>query len=417
MARQSNTPLSSNEVEWNFHPNQKAAYKSKARFKVVSAGRRGGKGILGARWVWTQALKNPGKQIIVAATTYRQLEDVLYPALRDEMPPLFAEYKRADKTFVGSNGSMVMLRSIDNAEALRGLGKDIVAAWLDEFGLYPNYIWDEILIYIFADNEAPVLITGTPKGMNKFYELYQRGLNGGEYESFTWTSYDNPYLPKSAFVEFENLPERVKLQEVSAEFIDDLGGVFHGVRDCIAGLEQPPVPGCRYAIGVDLAKTHDFTDITVLNLTDNHVCHRERFNQLDWDYQISKVKNVADIYPGITYLDSTGVGDPIFDRLRNMGVCIKGIKFTNESKRELIEGLALAISQKRITYYEDPILINELLIYQAEQLPSGAIRYGAPEGYHDDAVISLALAVSGAGLNDNEPFYFPPLIIQDKTYE
>jgi hypothetical protein len=31
-----------------------------------------------------------------------------------------------------------------------------------------------------------------------------------------------------------------------------------------------------------------------------------------------------------------------------------------------------------------------------ERLPSGLIRYSAPEGMHDDIVISLALALYGA---------------------
>jgi hypothetical protein len=37
-------------------------------------------------------------------------------------------------------------------------------------------------------------------------------------------------------------------------------------------------------------------------------------------------------------------------------------------------------------------LIAELLAFEAERLPSGLLRYGAPQGYHDDCVMSLALA-------------------------
>ena len=37
-------------------------------------------------------------------------------------------------------------------------------------------------------------------------------------------------------------------------------------------------------------------------------------------------------------------------------------------------------------------LLNELQAYESERLPSGAVRYSAPGGMHDDHVISLALA-------------------------
>jgi len=60
-----------------------------------------------------------------------------------------------------------------------------------------------------------------------------------------------------------------------------------------------------------------------------------------------------------------------------------------------VENLALQISEKTIRYPDIPELLNELQIYTAEQLPSGNIRYGAPEGYHDDCVTSLALASWG----------------------
>jgi hypothetical protein len=45
---------------------------------------------------------------------------------------------------------------------------------------------------------------------------------------------------------------------------------------------------------------------------------------------------------------------------------------------------------------DDPILISELMAYESERLPSGIMRYGAPEGQHDDTVIAVALAWYGA---------------------
>jgi len=43
---------------------------------------------------------------------------------------------------------------------------------------------------------------------------------------------------------------------------------------------------------------------------------------------------------------------------------------------------------------DDPVLVGELQAYDMQRLPSGMVRYGAPEGMHDDTVMSLALAWS-----------------------
>ena len=44
------------------------------------------------------------------------------------------------------------------------------------------------------------------------------------------------------------------------------------------------------------------------------------------------------------------------------------------------------------------MLLGELQAYQAEQLPSGLMRYGAPAGQHDDTVMALAWQFAGGGM-------------------
>jgi hypothetical protein len=69
---------------------------------------------------------------------------------------------------------------------------------------------------------------------------------------------------------------------------------------------------------------------------------------------------------------------------------------TNASKAEIIDLLALAFEQRTLSILPNPILLNELKAYEAERLPSGLIRYGAPDGMHDDCVMALAMAWYGA---------------------
>jgi hypothetical protein len=56
-----------------------------------------------------------------------------------------------------------------------------------------------------------------------------------------------------------------------------------------------------------------------------------------------------------------------------------------------MEGLAVAI-QSRAIRYPDGVIVSELEAFEYEYTRTG-VRYAAPEGLHDDAVIALGLAV------------------------
>jgi hypothetical protein len=90
--------------------------------------------------------------------------------------------------------------------------------------------------------------------------------------------------------------------------------------------------------------------------------------------------------------DSTGVGDPIGEEISRVRGDIELVKFTQTSKQQLMEGLAMAIQKRNITFPEG-IIKDELENFEFEYTRSG-VKYSAPAGLHDDCVVSLALAVS-----------------------
>jgi hypothetical protein len=70
---------------------------------------------------------------------------------------------------------------------------------------------------------------------------------------------------------------------------------------------------------------------------------------------------------------------------------VEGFKFSMPSKQQLMEGLAVAIQQREITYPEGVITL-ELESFEYEYTRSG-VRYSAPAGQWDDCVCALALSV------------------------
>ena len=172
-----------------------------------------------------------------------------------------------------------------------------------------------------------------------------------------------------------------------AEPSDDGGNPFGqgAIRSCVGPLSvNPPV-----VYGVDLAKSVDWT--VAIGFDENGaVCRFSRY-QLPWEETVRRLAH--EIGDTSAIVDSTGVGDPIVERLQTVLSNVEGYKFSSPSKQHLMEGLAIAIQTNEITYPEG-VIVSELDSFGFEHSRTG-VRYSAPSGMHDDCVMALALAVYG----------------------
>jgi len=150
--------------------------------------------------------------------------------------------------------------------------------------------------------------------------------------------------------------------------------------------------GCE-SIGIDLAKSKDYTTIVALDDAGN-VIFFDRF-RMDWRPTIDLLAtHVRGLRPsGCVLVDSTGVGDPVLENLmvELPFFTVKGQKLSNQTKQQIMEGLAVAIQQNEVSI-PDGRIVDELVIYEYVYTPSGLVRYQAPQGEHDDCVVALALA-------------------------
>ena len=85
----------------------------------------------------------------------------------------------------------------------------------------------------------------------------------------------------------------------------------------------------------------------------------------------------------------------LIETLQRKGSPVTASTTTQQSKAQIIEGLALAIERALVTLLADETQMSELEAYDMQRLPGGAFRYNAPQGMHDDTVIATALAWSG----------------------
>jgi hypothetical protein len=86
------------------------------------------------------------------------------------------------------------------------------------------------------------------------------------------------------------------------------------------------------------------------------------------------------------------MGGPLTEAMQRMALPVRPFTTSNATKAAVIDALALGFERGDIRIINDPVLVAELQAYEMERLPSGLIRYTAPDGMHDDCVIGLALA-------------------------
>ena len=110
-----------------------------------------------------------------------------------------------------------------------------------------------------------------------------------------------------------------------------------------------------------------------------------------WKQTVQEIEDAL-MLGGHALVDSTGVGDPIVEKLQETSSAVEGYHFTSASKQKLMEGLAVGISRQDVSYPQGSIPI-ELDQFEYEYTAHG-VRYSAPEGMHDDCVCALALALS-----------------------
>lgn len=371
----------------------KPALYNDYKYSIIVAGRRTGKTYNAIQWLLETLMTTDATSAIHIDTTQGNIQKYVDRYYKKFLKPIWHLCSWNSQKYILTlpGGKYIDFGSAERPENLEGFDYDL--ALLNEGGhiLKKDTFWYNTLQPMFK--QAIVRIIGTPKSKNLFHNLYELGKSGSDsdYTSFHFTAYDSPFWKKEQLEKIKkNIPEEFFRQEYLAEFLEGAGSVFRSIHECIREPEQ----GLKANVmAVDLAKHQDFTVITLANKEQKQVIEMDRFNQIDWGFQKDRIVNTWEKNgkPKLV-IDSTGAGDPIFDDLKNHGVQVEGYKFTNKTKNELIKSLSVAMDNRDINFPNINYLVSELEVFGYDMTPSGNIRYNAPSGHHDDAVISLALA-------------------------
>ncbi len=234
-------------------------FDSTARHVVYVKGRRAG-GTHGAVHRLVEiAMEERGSRHLWVDTVYRNIERYLHRYFFPALKHTRYRWSRAEGTLWFEGGSRCDFGTVTRPENMEGFGYDYF--WINEAGIVlkdPAIFYNTLLPMAAEAEEARMFFIGAPKGPGLFRQMYDWGQDDQrpDWASFRHTSHDNPMLSAEALrVLRENMPERNYRQEVLAEFVASDGAVFRDVTGmATAAPQSAPAPGCRYAIGVDLAR-------------------------------------------------------------------------------------------------------------------------------------------------------------------
>lgn len=373
------------------HRAQRQVVLEAKRFNVVACGRRFGKTELGKERL-INGLRY-AQPMAWFAPTYRMMLEV-WREVSAMLLPISTPRVKEQRIDV-HNGSVIEFWSLDSPDVARG--RKYRRIIIDEAAMIPQLstVFNNVMRPFLADYLGDAYFLSSTRGRNDFYYLFQRHKNESEWGAWQFPTSANPYIPPPEIEAMRrDMPERSYRQEILAEFVDDGGGVFRNVRQqATSELLQAPVANHTYVAGLDWALSHDYTVLTVLDATDKREVFKDRFNGVDYKMQRERIAATCQRFNISAILaEENAMGKPNNDELRRMGLPVRDFTTTNATKCEIIESLAAAFEQNALRILPDNVCMAELESYESKRTASGAVQYNAPDGMHDDTVMSLALA-------------------------
>lgn len=214
-------------------------WESPIPYKVIVAARGSGKTVATLQYVLERLLSGkPNGSAVFFASTLKQVKQVVTPIMRQltlDYDSKFYKFNHTDNIyrFTLNKGDVreFILLAYENPETKRGLHPQTVV--LDESGLLPAGMFGNIIAPMITDRSGQMIIIGTPRGHNMFYELYHRGLDP---QQTAWESYclragtlcPSLFSPEFLFQQKNNLTAAEYAQEYECDFNANvlLGSVY-----------------------------------------------------------------------------------------------------------------------------------------------------------------------------------------------
>ena len=389
------------------YPWQQGVHDSTARFKIVQAGRRAGKGRLALQETLSiieRASRTPiyddkGKidndrienlvppiHVWTLAPTYSQAKQAW-----NEMKAFVPEYlvRKKWKNRAGGRGSgwnedemevwldfkdndgnwlpnryrrsvYWQIRSADNYESLQTVGLDFL--WMTEAQDTREEAWNKIRPTLSSqDRFGHAILEGIPpmSAAHWFAKLFKAAQNDekGRMAAFHASTFDNPALSddqKDAIRdELNTTTESIWRRHYLAEQQAGAGGFFRRIDESSTALELThPVEDTHYVAGLDIGVKDDETVFLIKDRKRRCSVSAVVFSRRDWTLQREAiVAEAARWHLDEIVMDATGLGGNVaYNDLSAAGLPLRAIKFTNHSKYNMWREYAVALEKGTVSF-------------------------------------------------------------------
>jgi PBSX family phage terminase large subunit len=387
----------------------KEILQTKAKFNILNCSRQYGKSVLASQLILYFAINNKNCRCLYGTPIHAQSKKVYSKILTAILPTgVVKEHNKSDMTITLINGSVMLFTGCEKYDNLRGESIDYMI--LDEFSFMRTEAFTEALRPMLLVRGKKCIIISTPKGRkNHFYHLAQLGQSDDQLNySYHQGSYkDNPYYDNEEIEDARlTLPDYIFRQEYLGEFIDNGAEIFVNL-DKVFSLTSYSKPSDKNYAGLDIGRQNDYTVLSIFNKS-GQMIYQYRDRQKSWETIVGNVANDLKRFNASCLVEVNGIGDVVFEMLQKKYRGVEAWITTNQSKQQIIELMAVDFQNLTIQLPNqniNSVLYDELTSLEFEyNVKTRTIKYHAPQGLHDDTVMSTALANWNRHHNANKQF-------------
>jgi hypothetical protein len=391
------------------HAKQLEVLASAKRFNVLMCGRRWGKTELIKEVLIKPALE--GYPTGYFTPSYKLLIEV-WDGVLWALGKTVLRSNATERRIELKTGGVIEMWTLDDPDAGRSRKYKVVV--IDEAQKIDNLLskWRLAIRPTLLDYQGSAWFVGSALSDTDFAALFE--MAGQPKRAETWARWqrptsENPYIPQSELDEARaETPELEYLQEYEAQLIPGGAGVFRYVTRAIDAYNQQYGPmvdsyldlpkGRQYQLSTDLASTQDWSVTVVWDAERKLPVYIDR-RQGDYIPQVDSYVAMVE-HLGVTVATvEINSNKAVVELMEAKGVPVNRFITNNDSKKQIIDQLALAFENGEMLIPEHAQLKSELLHFKGERLPGGRVRYQAADGHHDDCV--MALAIGWYGINEN----------------
>lgn len=363
---------------------------------------------LGLWWlqVWGKA------RVVIFGPSHRQVQDIIWAEARSAFAnaalPLGGEIlKTPDPGYTLDVDRQMLGFATDDPSTITGQHSPKLLVIVTEAHAVTQEAWERLKTL----QPFRLLIMGNPFcDAGEFYDAFHDRDKG--YHAIQISALDSPNV-KTGQIIVPGLISRQQVEDAKRDWGEDspmyrasiLGQFspgasagFRNIEGCIdagAPLSKPPEAGRKYLASWDHATTGDYNWLSVADVQTGRVVHLDRWTRVPIDVTRLRVVEACQRYNNAKLvMDATAEsGDILVEDMVKAGLQVEPFVFTNESKRQGVGELMMALEREQIRFPNHPELIKELKVFRAEKTPGGRLTWNAPSGYNDDGVSSLIMLV------------------------